>query len=140
MSESVSGLEDQELNSKLKLKPSVLAIVNRIPRGKVCYFGQLVEVLQMEHQITTTAHVVGWVMSGLKESEYNLCPWQRVVVKNGFVASLKLGTKGLLQIELLKSEGINVVDNVVDMAKYCVNTKQLYANSKQHESAIAQSF
>jgi alkylated DNA nucleotide flippase Atl1 len=112
----------------MTVKQKVLEIVNRIPYAKVAYFGQICEVLAAEYDTYVTAQVAGWIMSGLKENEYHLCPWHRVVVKSGFVASLKLGYKGILQIEKLREEGVEVIDNVVDMDKYCVPTKQLLQN------------
>lgn len=111
----------------LTLKDKVRAIVGRIPIGKVVYFGQICEVLANEFDTVTPALVVGYIMSGVPEKDYDLWPgWHRVVVKSGFVASLKLGHKGILQIELLRAEGVEVVDNVVDMSKYCLPTKDLF--------------
>jgi alkylated DNA nucleotide flippase Atl1 len=110
----------------MTLKDQVRLIVARIPSGKVAYFGQIREVLAAEFDTHTTAQVIGWIMSGVPQKDYEQWPgWHRVVVKNGFVASLKLGYKGILQIELLRKEGVEIIENIVDMSKYCVSTSLL---------------
>jgi len=107
------------------MKPQVLEIINRIPVGRVAYYGQVSDVLAMEFEIYVRAQVVGWVLSGMKAAEYDLCPWQRVVSKTGFVSTLKLGPKGMLQLELIQREGIEIVDDVVDMKRFGIATEDL---------------
>ncbi len=100
--------------SKSKNKQQVVEIVRRIPLGKVVYFGQI--------SLLTGIHprVVGWVMSGMTPAECESIPWWRVVAKTGFVASLKLGYKGIAQRELLLQEGYILHGEHVDMAKHCL--------------------
>lgn len=65
-----------------------------------------------------SAQVAGWLLSGMPRSEWNQLPWWRVVAKDGYVASLKLGQKGIEQLDLLTLEHIEVVDERVNMNKH----------------------
>lgn len=94
-------------NSELKNK--VFKAVKLIPEGKIAYFGQIANF------IGSDARTVGWILSGMGVEEYELIPWYRVVAKNGFISSLKLGEKGLLQKQILLKESYQVVDDCVDM-------------------------
>jgi methylated-DNA-protein-cysteine methyltransferase related protein len=83
-----------------------------IPKGRVVYYGQLARLLGV------SAQVVGWTLSGMKQEEWPNLPWQRVVAKDGNISTLKLGQKGILQMDLLTQEGIEIIDETVDMSKY----------------------
>jgi len=108
--------------SQLKLK--IFEIVNRIPVGKVAFYGQIATVSTQEG-LPVRAQVVGWILSGMKMSEFDECPWWRVVAKNGFVASLKLGAKGILQLEMLGRENIEIEKDVVNMKDFGVTLEQI---------------
>jgi len=110
------------MNSPLKAK--IFEVVNRIPSGKVAFYGQIAQVCMMENQ-PVRAQVVGWILSGMKISEFGETCWHRVVAKNGFVVSLKLGNKGLLQIALLESENVEIVSDFIDMSKFSLDLKAL---------------
>lgn len=105
-------------NSKLSTSPNlsykqqVIDLVNQIPTNKVTNFGSIAK------QIGISAQMVGWILSGLKEEEWSLCPWYRVVAKDGFISSLKLGAKGILQQQILVSEGYILVGDTVDLARH----------------------
>jgi alkylated DNA nucleotide flippase Atl1 len=109
----------------MTLKEQVFEIVRRVPIGKVIYYKQISDILALEYDQFVSAQVVGWALSGMKPHELDLCPWQRVVAKNGYIAALKLGSKGLLQVEILRSEGVEIIDNTVTMHKYCLNIEDL---------------
>jgi len=101
------------------IKEMVIEEVNRIPTGRVTNFGYIAEQVSAHRELYVSAQVVGWSLSGMRTSEWMLCPWQRVVAKNGFISSLKLGEKGWIQKEILASEGVPVRnDDTVDMQKY----------------------
>jgi len=87
----------------------IFDLVAKIPKGKIVYYGQLA------NRIGISAQMVGWILSGMKSDELHLIPWQRVVAKNGFISSLKLGQKGLLQKQLLQQEGYTINGDNVDM-------------------------
>jgi methylated-DNA-protein-cysteine methyltransferase-like protein len=96
------------------LKQKIIDLVNLIPEGKVAYFGLIGKKLGVSGQ------VVGWILSGMKVDEWSSLPWHRVVAKNGFISSKKLGQKGLIQEEVLKNEGYEIKENSVNMQKHCV--------------------
>lgn len=102
-------------------KAKTLTIVAKIPYARVVTFGQIALL------IGTIPKVVGNIMSGMNEDEMQKYPWQRVVSKNGFISSLKLGYKGMLQIELLQAENVEVdiLQNKVNMSKYQLSTQEL---------------
>jgi methylated-DNA-protein-cysteine methyltransferase related protein len=95
-------------------KNKILEIVRRIPPGKVIYFGQIAELTGIHPR------VAGWIMSGMTPQECEGLPWWRVVAKTGFVASLKLGYKGIAQKEMLEKEGYHLVGDHVDMGRHCL--------------------
>jgi len=92
------------------LKKRVMNVVATIPANKVMYFGQIALACG------TSARVVGWILSGLSDEECAAIPWYRVVAKNGYISSLKLGYKGVVQREKLMLEGYSVVGDTVDMS------------------------
>jgi methylated-DNA-protein-cysteine methyltransferase-like protein len=90
----------------------IIQAVNQIPYGKVSSFGEVGK------SIGVSGFIVGRILTSMSQDDWHKLPWQRVVNKSGYVSSLKLGYKGLLQIELLKKEGIIVVDGIVNMGKF----------------------
>lgn len=94
---------------KAPIKKQIFNLVAQIPEGKIVYFGQIA------NQVGVTAQLVGWQLSGMKTEELDLIPWYRVVAKNGFISSLKLGHKGLLQKQILLKEGYKIDGDNVDM-------------------------
>jgi alkylated DNA nucleotide flippase Atl1 len=103
------------MSQKSELKQKVFDTVNKIPLGGVVYFGQIAS------QVGSDARTVGWILSGMVVAEYDLIPWYRVVSKNGYISSLKLGHKGLLQKQLLLKEGYIIIEDCVDMKKDLFN-------------------
>jgi methylated-DNA-protein-cysteine methyltransferase related protein len=96
-------------------KEQIIKLVNLIPEGKVSTFGEIAKHIQ-DHKIS--AQMVGWILSGMKTEEWKLCPWYRVVNKEGFISSLKLGSKGLVQKQILLGEGYTLIEDNVDMQKH----------------------
>ena len=101
-------------NSEILLdtKQKLLYEVSKIPSGKVISYGDIGAKIGLSGWIT------GRILTGMTEEEMKKYPWQRVVNKVGYISALKLGFKGNLQIELLREEGVEVIDGVVDMARY----------------------
>ena len=98
------------MQSSLKL--AILKIVSQIPSEKVMYFGQIADLA------STTARIVGFILTGLTEEEMQAIPWYRVIAKSGYISSLKLGAKGLLQKELLIKENYEIENDKVNMDKH----------------------
>jgi len=95
-----------------EIKMQIIKLVSSIPEGKIAYFGQI------GAECGVSGQVVGWILSGMPESEWSSCPWYRVVSKNGFISSLKLGTKGLIQKQVLLDEGYTLIGDSIDMQKH----------------------
>jgi methylated-DNA-protein-cysteine methyltransferase related protein len=108
--------------SKTNLKIKVFELVNKIPKQKVAFFGLIANILGSD------ARTIGWILSGMKKEEWEQIPWYRVVAKNGFISSLKLGEKGLIQKEILKNEGYEIIDDKINMQKHCLSLEELQNN------------
>lgn len=76
----------------------VLALVERIPSGRVMTYGQLATLAGSPG----AARQVGFIMNTLAESA---SPWQRVINAQGAVSTDKLGF-GDVQRNLLMAEGV----------------------------------
>ncbi|GGJ72602.1 MGMT family protein [Deinococcus aquiradiocola] len=76
----------------------VLALVERIPAGRVMTYGQLATLAGAPG----AARQVGFIMSGLAGTDL---PWQRVINAQGAVSTDRLGF-GDIQRGLLTAEGV----------------------------------
>ena len=76
----------------------VLALVARIPPGRVMSYGQLAILAGAPG----AARQVGFILNGVAESEL---PWQRVINAQGMISTDKLGF-GDIQRGLLRQEGV----------------------------------
>jgi methylated-DNA-protein-cysteine methyltransferase related protein len=91
----------------------VIAIIRRIPRGRVASYQQVAALAGREH----ASRAVAWILNS--SSKKRGLPWQRVVSKAGRIA-FKPGTHGFrLQRRLLRAEGVEVaVDGKIDMTAF----------------------
>ena len=96
----------------MQTKQRLIEIVTQVPTGKAVSYGQLGRILGV------SGLIVGRILSSMPEEEWPLLPWWRVVAKDGYVASLKLGPKGIRQLDLLTQEGFDVQNERVDMIKH----------------------
>ena len=99
-----------------QLKTAILELVAKIPPKKIVYFGQIAKYLN------SNPRTVGWILSGLTQEECEAVPWYRVVAKNGYISSLKLGFKGQVQREKLTKDGYNLNGDFVDMVEHGVDS------------------
>ncbi|MDX1920736.1 MAG: MGMT family protein [Candidatus Caenarcaniphilales bacterium] len=104
--------ETNKKEKSLALKGAVLKVVSQIPEDKVMYFGQIADM------VGSHARLVGFILTGMNEEEMKTYPWYRVVAKDGYISSLKLGVKGLLQKNLLEREGYKLLGDKVDMNEH----------------------
>jgi methylated-DNA-protein-cysteine methyltransferase-like protein len=100
-------------------KQKVVNLVAKIPNGKVVYYGQIASIIGIPPL------VVGWVLSGLSLEECEKIPWYRVVAKNGYISTLKMGEKGVLQKYLLDKEGYEISEDKVNMNKHLFSLENL---------------
>jgi len=88
---------------------AILAVVARIPRGKVTTYGVVAERAGRPRR----ARLVGRVLSGLPAG--SKLPWHRVVAAGGRIA-LPAGSKSQReQVARLRREGVSVVSGRVDI-------------------------
>lgn len=102
----------------MDIKTKICTVVKKIPKGKVMSYSSVSDI------VGCTPFVVGRILSGMSKNDYHKIPWQRVVAKNGYISSLKLGFKGSLQKKLLISEGYHLNQDFVDMYKHNLSSNQ----------------
>lgn len=93
-------------------RDAVLAVVRAVPAGKVTTYGEVALMAGWPNH----ARQVGAVLFGLRETEDDV-PWQRVINANGGISTYKVGS-GELQVALLRSEGVEVTNDHVDLRRY----------------------
>lgn len=93
-------------------KDRVLAVVRSVPAGKVTTYG----TVALMAGAPRAARQVGGVLHGLGPADGDV-PWQRVINASGGISTYKVGA-GELQVALLRSEGVEVVDDRVDLRRY----------------------
>lgn len=86
------------------MRNEVIEIVNTIPFGHIMSYGKIADKLSDHYDIHTNAWMVGRTLSAMPKSTWHTCPWRRVVNKDAFVSTIKLGEKGILQIKILEKE------------------------------------
>lgn len=86
------------------IKETIIEIVNEIPIGQVSSYGVVAKQLLSRTRREVTARLVWRMLSWLSDEQQYLLPWWRVVNKQGYISSLKLGERGLKQITLLEKE------------------------------------
>lgn len=90
----------------------VFEVVRRIPSGKVTTYGAIGNYLGLK----SSARMVGWAVNSLKyEMNY---PCHRVVNRNGVLTGKMHFASPTQMRELLESEGIEFIEERVDMKKH----------------------
>jgi len=94
-------------------REAVLRLVEAIPRGRVATYGQI----SLMAGFPRRARQVGMVLRGLPAGTE--LPWQRVVKSPGRVAPWGGGIGAMMQIDRLRSEGVDVSDGgVLDLQRF----------------------
>lgn len=79
----------------------IMAVVGRIPRGRVATYGQVARLAELPGQ----ARLVGYALSALDEA--SRVPWHRVVNAMGRISPRRgEGPEAVLQRLLLQREGV----------------------------------
>ena len=100
------------------MKVELLEIISRIPYGKVTSYGKVAEQLDIHYNIKTSWYIIWRLLSWMSDEECFIYPWQRVINKQWYISTLKLGTKWLIHKQLLDKEWIEIINDTVDMKKY----------------------
>ncbi len=90
----------------------IYEVVKQIPYGKVATYGQVAALAGNKRW----ARVVGYALHVNPDQEH--IPCYRVVNREGAVSEAFAFGGGNQQVELLRAEGVEVVDKKVDLMKY----------------------
>jgi alkylated DNA nucleotide flippase Atl1 len=104
---------------KSQLRSEVFKLINKIQHGNVASYGVVGEVFGI------SGWEVGRILSSIPQDQWGDVAWQRVVAKDGTISTFKLGFRGELQRQLLLKEGVDVVNNRVDIANFGLNAEDL---------------
>lgn len=94
-------------------RQAVLRVVRSVPEGKVTTYDEVALLAGRPSH----ARQVGAILFGLRDDEADDVPWQRVINASGGISTYKVGS-GELQVALLRSEGVEVIDDRVDLRRY----------------------
>ena len=78
----------------------ILAVIRRIPRGRVATYGQVAELAGLPRQ----PRLVGYTLHALPSS--TAVPWHRVINAKGMISIRSTGAPSLSQRLLLEREGV----------------------------------
>jgi len=98
----------------------VFAVVRLIPHGRATSYGAIAEYIGMKG----SSRMVGWAMNA-SHSQQEPVPAHRVVNRNGDLTGKHHFPSPTMMEELLKSEGVEVVDDRI------VNFKNIYWNPSE---------
>jgi methylated-DNA-protein-cysteine methyltransferase related protein len=91
----------------------VIAVIKKIPKGKVATYGQIAKLAGKEH----AARGVSWILHSCSKS--HKLPWQRVLNSKGQISFPKLTASFVRQMNLLKKEGVKFSESgQIDMTKF----------------------
>lgn len=93
-------------------RAAILAIVAKIPRGRVSTYG----IVAARAGLARRARLVGRVLAQLPAG--SRVPWQRVVAAGGRIAFPPGSDARRLQVARLQREGVEVLNGRVDMNRY----------------------
>jgi methylated-DNA-[protein]-cysteine S-methyltransferase len=96
------------MDNNMDFKEKVWNECKKIPKGKVSTYGEIAKALK------SGARAVGNALN--KSPGMPLVPCHRVVKSNGEVGGFAQGTKK--KIEMLKKEGIEIKDNILDLDRF----------------------
>lgn len=88
----------------------ILAVVRRIPRGKVATYGQVAALAQMPRR----ARLVGFALHQCPPG----VPWQRVINARGEISLSEEDGQATFQRVLLEAEGVVFQDGRVDLRRF----------------------
>ncbi len=90
----------------------VYELVKKVPRGKVTTYGDIAKTLGRPH----SSRVVGYALHGNPDPDG--IPCYRVVNRFGAVSKAFAFGGANMQTEMLRADGIEVNDGIVDLEKF----------------------
>lgn len=103
---------DMKSENKEDLYTKIYTIVRNIPPGKVSTYGAIAERIG----IRSSARMVGWALN--KAAGNTEIPCHRVVNRNGELSGKMHFATPTLMKELLEAEGVDFIDEAVNMKKH----------------------
>lgn len=97
---------------RVGFRAAVYTVVRQIEAGRVAGYGQVAAVLGSPR----AARQVGYALAALEPGD--TVPWWRVIRTDGSIALQGDPNRGPLQMVMLREEGIELIDNRVDMARF----------------------
>jgi methylated-DNA-protein-cysteine methyltransferase-like protein len=91
---------------------AILAVVARVPRGRVATYGVIAEIAGWPRR----ARLVGRVLSGLPQG--SRVPWHRIVAAGGRIAFPEGTDAHGRQRDRLRREGVDVSQRRIDLSRY----------------------
>jgi methylated-DNA-protein-cysteine methyltransferase-like protein len=91
---------------------AILAVVARVPRGKVATYGVVAGIAGWPRR----ARLVGRVLSGLPQG--SRVPWHRIVAAGGRIAFAEGSDAHKRQRDRLRREGVDVSQSWIDLGRY----------------------
>lgn len=102
----------------------VVAVVRRIPRGRVATYGSVAAACGLPR----AARQVGWVL----RHTHGHCPWQRVINREGRLSIAHPYLTPALQASFLRKDGVRVTKRQgtywVDLDRYVWKPKRAHSN------------
>jgi|GEM_PF-237723 len=114
-----------------ELRAAIHAIVRRVPRGRVATYGQIAALAGFPRH----ARQVGHAMRDLPQGSD--LPWHRVLNARGEVSPRAAVGWEDLQRDLLEQEGVELVRERVDLARYGWKPRTAYPRPGEAASARA---
>lgn len=90
----------------------VIALIAKIPKGKVATYGQIAALAGKPHG----ARGVSWILHS--SSKTHKLPWQRVLGAKGRISFPKGSRAFVNQVRALEKEGVDAEDGFVDLSTY----------------------
>lgn len=86
----------------------ILDFIKRIPKGRVCTYGQIARLFN------SSPRAVGSIMHSNRDPV--IVPCHRIVKSDGSIGGYSRGVE--VKLRLLRGEGVEIVDNCIDLKKY----------------------
>lgn len=93
-------------------RDAILAVVARIPSGKVCSYGRVADIAGLACGAREVGRVLGQLASG------STIPWHRVLNAQGKIHNAVGSEAGRMQSERLRDEGVMISNGKVNMKTF----------------------
>ncbi len=92
-------------------------ILKKVPPGKVTIYGDIAKAIGNKKSYRAVGNAMNKNKNSFLSSSKEKVPCHRVVRSDGKIGGFYFGTKK--KIELLKKEGVEIIDGKIDLGKYC---------------------